>query len=183
MSNELNGNGVMSAVKTNVGFSGTQSGMSWNQKANLVQFLRMHKCITFAHGDCSGADAEAHKIVEKYFEALLANDEHCEPKIVVHPAVNPVKRAYTLGRKNEFLVGGYIQDGIIYEQTSPAKYLDRNKRIVDTTDILLAFPKEQEMTLRSGTWATIRYAWSQVSRTGKKVIVVPPQGRIIEIKE
>jgi len=182
VSNELNGN-QSGAANANIGFSGTQSGMSWDQKANLVQFLRMYHCITFVHGDCTGADAEAHKIAEKYFETLLAHDEHCEPKIVVHPALNPMKRAYVLGRKHEFLVGGFLQDGIIYDQVAPQKYLDRNKRIVDTTDILLACPKEQEMTMRSGTWATIRYAWSQVQRTGKKVIVIPPKGRIIEISE
>jgi len=182
MSNELNGN-QSGAANSNIGFSGTQSGMSWNQKANLVQFFRMYRCITFVHGDCTGADAEAHKIAEKYFETLLANKETIEPRIVVHPALNPMKRAYTLGRKHEFLVGDFLLDGICYEQVAPQKYLDRNKHIVDATDILLACPKEQEMTMRSGTWATIRYAWSQVQRTGKKVIVIPPKGRIIEISE
>jgi hypothetical protein len=179
---ELNGTSE-SRGAANVGFSGSQSGMSPNQKANLIYFLSNLHCISFSHGDCIGSDAEAHGIAENYFEALLAHRPELAPKIVVYPAINPIKRAYTLGHDHKFLVGGYILDGIIYEQTSPAKYLDRNKRIVETTDILLACPKEQEMTMRSGTWATIRYAWSLVQKTGKKVIVIPPNGKIIEIKE
>jgi len=179
MSND-NGN---APVQTNIGFSGTQSGMSQGQKANFKYFLNQFNCISFSHGDCTGADYEAHGIVEQYFETLLAHHPDCEPKIVVRPAINPMKRAYVLGREHQFLVGGFIKDGIIYEQVSPAKYLERNKHIVETTDLLLACPKEQEMTMRSGTWATIRFAWSQVSKTGKRVIVIPPNGRVIEIKE
>lgn len=190
MSNELIAAEVNRAVaealnrtQTNIGFSGTQSGMSLSQKANLKFFLRNFNCISFTHGDCRGADYEAHEIAEEYFETLLAHHPDAEPKIVVQPALDPVKRAYVLGREHQYLIGKFTRDGVIYEQVSPAKYLERNKHIVDTTDLLLACPKESQMTMRSGTWATIRYAWSQVSKTGKKVIVIPPQGKIIEIKE
>lgn len=36
--------------------------------------------------------------------------------------------------------------------------LVRNHDIVDSTELLIACPKEQVEVLRSGTWATIRYA-------------------------
>jgi cytosine/uracil/thiamine/allantoin permease len=40
----------------------------------------------------------------------------------------------------------------------PGPYLWRNHQIVDATAALLACPFEFEEQLRSGTWATVRYA-------------------------
>ncbi len=40
----------------------------------------------------------------------------------------------------------------------PAPPLERNHSIVNVTERLIATPKEMEEVLRSGTWATIRYA-------------------------
>lgn len=37
-------------------------------------------------------------------------------------------------------------------------YMQRNDRIVELSDILIAFPKAETEELRSGTWATIRRA-------------------------
>lgn len=36
--------------------------------------------------------------------------------------------------------------------------LARNRRIVAAVDVLIAAPETDEETLRSGTWATVRYA-------------------------
>ena len=46
-------------------------------------------------------------------------------------------------------------------------FLKRNREIVDGTDILIATPKTYDEELRSGTWATIRYA-----RKCRKTIVM-----------
>jgi len=54
--------------------------------------------------------------------------------------------------------------------------LERNRAIVDETDILLAAPLESEEQLRSGTWATVRYARKQ----HKTVLVIFPNG-IVQI--
>lgn len=42
----------------------------------------------------------------------------------------------------------------------PLSFLDRNKVIVDHSDILIAAPKTKSDFGRSGTWSTIRYALS-----------------------
>lgn len=51
----------------------------------------------------------------------------------------------------------------------PEQPLNRNKRIVDDCDILIALPIDvNKEELRSGTWSTIRYARSK----GKKIIMI-----------
>jgi len=45
------------------------------------------------------------------------------------------------------------------DEVWPAKpYLERNHDIVDATDYLIFAPKTRHEQLRSGTWATYRYA-------------------------
>lgn len=83
------------------------------------------------HGDCIGADAEAHDIAR--FHGM---------RCVGHPPSNPIKRA----RK------------FVDEWRGEKSYLDRNKDIVRETDWLVATPGEFTEQLRSGTWSTVRYA-------------------------
>ena len=61
------------------------------------------------------------------------------------------------------------------DQTLPPKdYLDRNHDIVDQTDLLIATPKENTEVLRSGTWATIRYA----KKINKPTWIIETNGNI-----
>ena len=85
----------------------------------------------FHHGDCIGADAEAHDIAR----ALGY-------RIVMHPPINQSQRAFKSGDEERELL----------------PYLDRNRRIVTETDALIAAPGENIERLRSGTWSTVRYA-------------------------
>lgn len=123
-----------------VGFTGTQQGMTPEQKATLSECLRLYLVINknndmhFHHGDCIGADAEAHDIA-----ASLGYTIH------IHIPTIESKRAF-------------CKPGIVYP---PAPYLERNHAIVDACNILYATPKEYVEQLRSGTWATIRYAKKQ----------------------
>lgn len=121
-----------------IGFTGTQLGMNDRQIEELGALL-MHlknedildeELTVFHHGDCIGADAEAHAIAKGL--GLL---------ICVHPPTVSTKRAYCVG---EVLV--------------PRPYLERNKNIVDACDVLFVAPKGNVEELRSGTWATYRYA-------------------------
>jgi hypothetical protein len=50
------------------------------------------------------------------------------------------------------------------------EYIERNHNIVDNTDMLIAFPSTKTEILKSGTWATIRYA----RKKGKKIIIIDP---------
>lgn len=125
-----------------IGFTGTREGMTEKQKTELKKQFKSLKIKEFHHGDCIGADEEAHKI----FSSKYSNF-----KIYIHPPVNPSKRAYCLS------------DNIFPEKP----YLERNKDIVDRCDLLIAAPKGKEEP-RSGTWATVRYA----RKNKKKIVIL-----------
>ena len=116
-----------------IGFTGTQDGMSQHQKEQFVLIMQELLPIEFHHGDCIGADAEAHDIVREFFPDV---------KITIHPPLNKNKRAFRVGDVQKDLLS----------------YLDRNKMIVDETNLLIATPKGNKEVLRSGTWSTVRYA-------------------------
>jgi hypothetical protein len=116
-----------------LGFTGTQVGMSHDQLMLFADFIVHVKPTQFRHGDCIGADKQAHDIVR----AILPD---CD--IIIHPPIKGDKRAFCNG------------DAIL----APREYLDRNHDIVDCCDILIATPKRNMEELRSGTWATVRYA-------------------------
>jgi hypothetical protein len=63
------------------------------------------------------------------------------------------------------------------ETRRPLPYLERNRAIVDETDVLVATPQTPDEQMRSGTWATIRYARSQ----GKPVTVIAPDGSVANL--
>lgn len=129
----------------NVGFTGTQQGMTRTQIRSVGELLTewFEPGSQFHHGDCVGADVQAAEIAKN-----IGYEVHC------HPPINTSKR-------------GYFFSDVNYK---PKDYLDRNHDIVDAVEQMLATPKENEEVLRSGTWATIRYA----SKTGKRIYVVSP---------
>lgn len=114
-----------------VGFTGTRRGLSSAQYDELVGFANAQSIEQFHHGDCVGADAEAHDIFN-----------YATPWIVVHPPIDDKHRAYRHGDV----------------KVSPKPYIERNHDIVDECDVLIACPGSMEEEQRSGTWATIRYA-------------------------
>lgn len=132
-----------------IGFTGTQEGMTEKQIDAISVFLLDYEVQEFHHGDCVGADNDAHIITR--IQAPAA-------KIVVHPPLNESKRAFCRA------------DAVL-----PAKpYLDRNHDIVDAVEVMFATPKEKVEQVRSGTWATIRYARKQ----GKPLYIVYPDGTV-----
>ena len=121
-----------------VGFTGTRSGMTARQMLALAKFLGQYqsRITEFHHGDCVGADAEAHEIVESFLGVNV---------IYVHPPNDERYRA--------FKHSPHIAE--------PRGYLVRNHDIVNSVDRMLAAPKQIECpsNLRGqGTWATIVYA-------------------------
>lgn len=138
-----------------IGFTGTQNGTTAEQLVTLEKLLRAQKLDEFHHGDCIGADDEAVGVVKeiKRHPPLAWKKK---PKIICHPPSNDSKRAW-----NE-------SD----EERTPKPYLDRNHDIVNESKMLIATPKGFREELRSGTWATVRYARKQ----GKQVIIVWPDG-------
>ena len=124
-----------------IGFTGTRQGMTLRQQEELKALLPGG--CHFHHGDCIGADAQAHKI---------AREKNCY--IVAHPSNRSRQRAYCVC--NEHLL--------------PKPPLTRNRAIVEAVDGLIGAPATSHEVLRSGTWATIRYA----RKVGKPIHILEP---------
>jgi len=134
-----------------VGFTGTQEGLTIPQVQTLIEVFEMVEQSTviseFHHGDCIGADKMA---------ALAAQD--LGATIVGHPPDNPSKRCF------------FESD----EQRDEKPYLVRNHEIVDEVGMLIACPKGPSEELRSGTWATVRYARKKKLDT----VIIYPDGNV-----
>jgi len=115
-----------------IGFTGTQKGLTQLQVKRLRELLVTPSSGSeLHHGDCVGADAEVAQLAWGF----------CY-KIVCHPPVKRSKRAFVNA----------------HEFREPQEYLARNRSIVDESEIVIACPRSLSEELRSGTWATIRYA-------------------------
>lgn len=117
-----------------VGFTGTKQGATSYQLTTLKGVLKnlMEAGYgTFHHGDCVGADQDAHEVADEMNFWTIC-----------HPPIVEEYRAFTEN-----------------QETRPTKdYLDRNQDIVDESNILVATPRKFRESRRSGTWATVRRA-------------------------
>lgn len=112
------------------GFTGTSKlHMSTSQKVVLRDLLDAY--AELHHGDCIKSDADAHDIAVGL-----------GLRIVAHPCTIEHMRAW---KKAHVIL-------------TPKEPLERNKDIVYAVDELFATPMTKYEVLRSGTWATIRYA-------------------------
>lgn len=126
-----------------VGFTGTRKGMTASQRQAVKDLVEQLGAVEGHHGDCVGADDGFHDICEEL-----------GVPVTVHPPENRAMRANRQGADSR-----------------PEKpYLERNRNIVNETDVLIAAPEGPEVR-RSGTWSTIRYAW----RKGVKFHIVMPE--------
>ena len=136
-----------------IGFTGSRYGLTASQQVELEDWL-VNEYVGSAeleahHGCCVGADTDfAHQLAD------------CFPsvRIIGHPST-------LTNLTSEYAVS-------CCHEKAPAKQpLDRNHDIVDACDVLLACPATMEEELRSGTWATIRYA----RKVGKEVVMFYPR--------
>jgi hypothetical protein len=136
-------------IVMNLGFSGSRHGMSEYQELCCRMLLAWAKTnwgdLIVRHGDCVGSDAKFH---------AMALSQGCT--IYIHPSNLPY---YQAGCKGWYWRG------------TPKPPLERNRDIVDHSAMLLATPRETSEVLRSGTWATIRYA----RKIERPLLVVPPE--------
>lgn len=129
-----------------VGFTGTQQGMSSEQRATVAEILNSLGHISVAiHGACIGADYDFNQICSEM-----------DIPIEAYPS--------TIKGKTAECVGAWLHP--------PMPPLDRNRAIVERADIILACPAQYEEILRSGTWATVRYA----RKANVKLIIIYPNG-------
>lgn len=102
------------------------------------------------HGDCTGSDALAHEL-----------GAHLGYRLHVHPPTVDTYRAFKWGHVN-------------YD---PQSYAARDAAIVHRVGRLLALPRAAErdpLSLRSGTWLTIRLA----RRKGIPISIIWPDGSV-----
>jgi SAM-dependent methyltransferase len=135
-----------------LGFTGSRKDGTEQQIESVESFLRESTARVFVHGCCRGWDRRFHKIVRRLkpdgFIIGLPGDEG--------------QHEWAEQSCDAFAV--------------PVPYLERNKRIVRTAAEMLACPGTMEEELRSGTWATVRYA----RKARRRLILVWPDGKVEE---
>jgi len=114
-----------------VAFTGTRQGLTEAQCESLRQLLKEISPRRLIHGDCIGGDAMAHEIAEDL-----------GIKTVTRPCNLRGQRAFTGAEA----------------LAEPEDPLVRNRKMVDESHALIGCPSSKQQELRSGTWATIRYA-------------------------
>ena len=138
-----------------IGFTGTREGMTRLQRAFVIRAVGMCHVNEVHHGGCVGADEDFHRL------SLVLNIP-----VHVHFGCNSQGKTPSKMEETTNVKGKTIK---VYE---PRPYLKRDKTIVDNVEMLIATPKGHKEELRSGTWATIRYA----KKKNKKILIVYPDG-------
>ena len=114
-----------------LGFTGSRTGLTFEQKTQIALEVRMFNPILGIHGDCIGSDYD--------FDCILRDLE-----------INRKARPCNLRNQRAFCE--------VQESVKPKDPLVRNRDIVNESDIMFAAPNSKEEITRSGTWSTIRYA-------------------------
>lgn len=139
-----------------VGITASREGMTTLQRDAFrrdilsLEAFRKPDC-EFHHGGCVGGDTEASRIMK-------TEEPFSSVQVVCHPS-------YIASMTGRFFA----------HRIFPAKKpLDRNKDIVDSVSLLYVCPKSDYEELRSGTWATCRYA----RKRGVEIRIIWPDGNI-----
>lgn len=140
-----------------VGFTGTAAGMTGPQAIAVALALAWLRADAreFHHGICIGADTTAANLAKD-----LGYECHGWPG---RPEGDPGRSATAPVDVLHDLIGGERRD----------RELVRNRELA-ARHVLLAAPRQPRMVLRSGTWATIRYA----HRMLRPVLLALPDGRV-----
>lgn len=134
-----------------VGFTGTQHGMPDEQRATVADLLRQYRQLgadEFHHGGCIGADEQAAQIAKD----LGYTTWH-------HQGDTPEKTTLFV---SDVTLGG----------DPPMDNLERNHSIVHACEVLIVAPRQSQEIIRSGTWATVRYA----GKVDRVIALVSPDG-------
>jgi hypothetical protein len=143
---------------TDIGFTGTRSGMSIAQIETLSwkldRLLAVAKPSQARHGMCIGSDLDFHHL--------------CRARgffIIGHPGVGHSGVSSTRALD------------CVCDLTLPEKpYILRDHDIVEQSGLLLATPAGMAEEKRSGTWTTVRYA----RKLKRPILIVFPDGTIRE---
>ena len=132
-------------------FTGTQRGMTPAQSARIEILLRFLGVTRVLHGACEGSDREFHDLTKGILRELYPGtpeqaewaSAHVAPGDRVWPVPNDAK-----------------------------PQISRDHRMVDRAPILIAAPRGRHEVLRSGTWATVRYAMGRLKAKPPHAVTV-----------
>ena len=127
-------------------FTGTQQGMTVQQKLAVRDLATEMSPNEVHHGDCIGADADFHHVIRLILPRTTIHG---------HPPRNQSKRAF-------------CKVDVWWPEE---EYIARNHTMVDHCPFLLATPDGPER-IRSGTCATVRYA----RKFKRPICIVCPSG-------
>lgn len=155
-----------------LGFTGTRRGMTPAQRAALPGVLATLP-ERVLHGGAVGADHE----FDSFISPLYWNQTTDAQRLMNTFKGNIPIVVFPVGQKRhdfwfEEAPFGAIRE--IYETVRDP--LERNLTIAKTCHRLLACPAESDEVLRSGTWATVRYARA----AGKPITIIAPDGAVLE---
>lgn len=137
-----------------VSFTGTRKGMNYKQHVAFRRLIRRLKPTRFVHGNCIGADADAHRIV---------GGECPNTPRSIWPSTLADTQARTTREQRD-----------TWHKAKPP--LERNHDIVDEGEVLIVVPAGFREVIRSGTWAAVRYA----RKRGTRIIIIWPDGSVGE---
>jgi hypothetical protein len=143
-----------------IGFTGTRDGITKIQEERVVTIMHNllpHRYDLLIHGGAEGADDAIHSAAGDLFDF----------RIEIYPCKES-RRTYWIQRKQ-----GRGEDYFVHTTREP---LERNRIIADRCNHLIATPFQMVEIVRSGTWATIRYAREK----RKSVTIVFPDGSVSE---
>jgi len=143
-------------------FTGTRNGTTPEQAGSIATALReLRELKDLHHGACVGADEHFH---------LLGTESRAKD-IYIYPAFKP-------GHAMRAVCHNSIDYWQLMNMPMPIDPLYRNRYMLKTVNdrkedcILIACPRGNREELRSGTWATIRYA----RKIGMRVGIIWPDG-------
>ena len=132
-----------------IGITASRKGISAQALETFEAVLQEHPELEeLHHGDCVGGDEQIHMMVQNIVP---------EVRLVIHPPINEDLRANCKGA---------------YKVLPKKDYMSRNHDIVNTSEVIVGFPNGNHEIIRSGTWATLRFA----RKKNKKIIVIYPDG-------
>lgn len=134
-----------------IGVTGARQGATRAQLRTLTNTLLDYyqtEIVYFHHGACQGVDEQA---------ALIARS--LKFRVIAHP---PESYKYL----------SMVALGVSHMQLPKLPYLERDRVVVDKSNLLIALPAMSTPQPRSGTWYTYNYAKEQ----NKTAILILPDG-------
>lgn len=132
-----------------IGFTGSRNGMTDAQLRNVMHIVVALNMTEARHGDCRGSDSQF---------ARFANDVLPAHKVIVHPPIKDIDRAF------EIRPGNVVRE--------PKTYLYRNRDIVDESEIVIGCPPSNDWLNHGGTFFSLRYS----IKRKKPTIICWPNG-------